>query len=89
MDEAARRPADEASFEIEIGHAPEQTIDLVLDSTGEEPTRAAPGIHGDEPTELALIDEADTMVAPRPASQEKILTVMREFGLPIVAGTAA
>jgi 4-hydroxy-tetrahydrodipicolinate synthase len=29
------------------------------------------------------------MVAPRPASREKILAVMREFGLPIVAGTPA
>ena len=29
------------------------------------------------------------MVAPRPASQEKILAIMREFGLPIVAGTHA
>lgn len=29
------------------------------------------------------------MVSPRPASQEKILAVMRDLGLPIVAGTGA
>jgi 4-hydroxy-tetrahydrodipicolinate synthase len=29
------------------------------------------------------------MVPPRPASQEKILSVMREFGLPVVAGSHA
>src|SRR5262245_19342797 len=29
------------------------------------------------------------MVSPRPASQEKILTILRELGLPVVAGSAA
>jgi 4-hydroxy-tetrahydrodipicolinate synthase len=29
------------------------------------------------------------MVSPRPASKEKILAVMREFGLPVVAGAHA